>query len=83
MTTEHEERILELMEKYSIEELGGCHRCQPNADMAKGWGCLPSEIREELWEEDSCCEEIMEDGRIFKNYPTFCKWKEEEEEEDE
>ena len=67
-----------LMEKYNIEYLGGCSHCQPNGDWADGWGIIPDEIYNLLTEEDSCCEEIDEDGIRVKNLPIFCKYEEEE-----
>ena len=68
--------IFVVMEYHHIDFIGGCSHCQPNGDWADGWGSIPDEVRDCLTDEDSCCEEINEDGRTTKNFPTFCKFEE-------
>jgi len=72
------DRIIDLMRKYNIEYLGGCPHCQPNGDWADGWGIIPDEIYDLFTIEDSCCEEIDENGIRIKNLPVFCKYGEAE-----
>lgn len=70
------DKIAELMAKYGIEAIGGCHKCQPNADYAENWGIIPDELYDELYEDEknSCCTEVNEYGREVLNFPVFCKY---------
>jgi len=76
MNRRYKKKMKALFKKYNIERIGGCHKCQPNADWAEGWGIIPDEVYYMLTEEDSCCSEIDEDGNVIHNLPCFCKFKE-------
>ena len=74
----HRGLISELMEKYEIEHIGGCVHCQPNGDLANGWGSVPGEVFRAFDKSDSCCSEINTEGNTIRNYPCYCKFFEEE-----